>query len=444
MDILSFLFKKGDISRVYAGLFNPLSAKEENLIIYGSGREIKKAVRKLEKTSDADNFFTKKFAILSGDIDEISIAIPIDSRKTVFSALTQLCLAKGTNFKSSLIIVFLRLLNIPFLYSFIFRKQFCVLLDDQVDRGISFISQKLETIPKNISFSIYKGSRKYILPIFDFNSENDVVYAKIYSSQGESSYYGENEAKALRFLEKLSFENAETPGVIASDYSGPHLVEIISSKRGLKNFKGINEAHTGLIKEIAEKTGKRKLFKDSFFFQAIQQEFSFIKNKLNESEFFAVRYFYEKAMRLLENKNFLFSFARREFAYFELLSGKDKNFCVDWEHSREEFPPFFDLYNLLLSEQPCRKGDFSEMHARNIEIVFFEKGGKAKGIIKKFLNYWNISAEDSYLFFLLYLVDQLHIYLHVDSYESGAIVTKFFKKMYDNESGYEKKWLKHD
>jgi len=341
------------------------------------------------------NNFLKKLAILKGDKDEIITAVPLDSRRVLNSALTQLALAKGNALKAKIIIAVLKLLNFPFLYPLLFQKKIQITQNDKWGKFLLFFSNRLKTPIEQISFSIYKAPGKFVLPIFNNKTGEVLAYAKVYDK--ETKERGENEARALRYLNNFSFESAEPPRLIASEEIGKNLVNIISTKEGLKNFKGVTEAHLAWIKELAQKTGKRMKFEDSLFAREMDKEMEFVKSKLNEKDLELVEYFYKKAKKALQDKEFVFSFISWDFDYYEFLRHKTKNLVVDWEYAREEYPSLFDVFSLLLSE---RRG-----WLRDLKIILRNK--KTAAIVGDFLREWRISKEDVYPFFLLFLIDRL-------------------------------------
>lgn len=414
------------------------------VLVYGSGVEMswfyKRVESKFRKRAD---LVLRKFFLTSGDIQNINNALPLDSKRVISGAFKVLALSRYDSKRVQLILFILRLLN-PFifwLYPFIFRKQFCFIFSLRRENLYSFLSEKTNVTLRQLAFSIYKSPGKFVLPLFDIETGENIGYAKIYDSREKSQYYGENEVRALRFLEKFSFHNAETPRVLFNNYFGDNLVTVISSKDGLRNFKDVSDEHIAWVKELVEKTGMLKRFKDSLFAKTLNEGMRFIKSKLDKENFELVNYFYEKAIKALSEKEFIFSFVNREFDHHELLRHKEKNLVIDWEHAREEFPPLFDVYGLLLSGGYLKGQDYVEMHVRSLEAILFGGNRKSSKIVFDFLREWGISREDAYYAFLFFLIDRLYLFLRMDSYRDGEIVTHFLKRMYDNESRYDKGWL---
>lgn len=405
MNILGFILgKKDSLEAVPASSFDfsnlPSFLEQEGaFVIYGTGREMNKFYRNASVVAQPDLFFIKKFAILTGEVDKLITALPIDSRKILNSSLTALCLAKRPPIVKKIIISVLRIFNLPTFYPSIFRKQFCLVIGKESETIFSFLSQGLNIPDIKLSLSIYKGSGKFIAPLFNSETGENIGYAKIYASEKDGERYGKTEARALRFLKQPPFKSAEVPRVLLSAYFGDNLVNAVSTKSGLKNFKGVSNKHIEWIKELAKETGAKKSFKDSSFATVIKEKMELIKNRISRDDFLVVNRFYEEAVEALNDKEFIFSFVNREFDCHELLHHKNKNLVIDWEHAREEFPPLFDVFSLLLSE--------GEGWLQDLEAIFFYKNKKSDRIIGEFLREWGISGENAYFMFLLFLFDRL-------------------------------------
>jgi thiamine kinase-like enzyme len=111
---------------------------------------------------------------------------------------------------------------------------------------------------------------------------------------------------------------------------------------------------------------------------------------------------------------------------------------IDWEYAKKEFPPLFDLYNLLLSEGPQKDSDYVTMHIRRINKVFFNNR-KTSDIVKKFLKEWHINELEAFVFFILFLIDLLFIYLKANSYLDSMAVIKFLNTLRNADSFLTKK-----
>jgi hypothetical protein len=247
----------------------------------------------------------------------------------------------------------------------------------------------------------------------------------------------------LLYLNNFSFESAEPPRLIASEEIGENFVNIISTKKGLKNLKGVNEAHLAWIRELAQKTGARKIFTDSQFSKAIEEEIKFIKANIKEEDFEIVNDLYKKLLKELKDKEFLFSFVNREFDYYEFLSHKEKNFVIDWEYAKEYFPPIFDVFELLLSGGSFNKKlNYVEMHIQNIKEIFLNSKEGPKNIIKQFLSEWKMDNKDSYYFFILFIIDQLCKFISSGSLKDSDIMLNILKIIYTEYSNLEENWLK--
>ncbi len=421
-----------------------LIERNSAVVIYGNGQKLLRFCKELKKLNGGSNYIIKKFAFLGENVKNIVTATPLDSRKTLNSALIHLGLSRGKVLKPRIIIALLRVFNFPVLYPLIFRKQFCIAFDPKKETIFSFISEKLKISPENISFSAYKNFRKLVLPTFNLETGEAIAYAKVYASKETIGHYGENEVRALRFLDGFTLERAAPPRLLSNDYFKNHLVVILSTKSGLKTFEGVSGAHINWVKELAEKTGQRKVFKSSLFAQAIEEGMELIGNKLKKEDFEAVKYFYKKAKDALWEKEFLFSFTNGEFTRFGLFWHKDKNMVIDWELARDEFPPIFDVYNLLISYGPHKRGGYVEIYLRNLETMFFKKNNKTKATLGKVLHWWQISREEAYFYFILFLIDQLYTGLYLNAHRLVEKVVNVFRCMYNKNSRYKKNWLNYD
>ncbi|HDY73031.1 MAG TPA: hypothetical protein ENH86_00455 [Candidatus Jorgensenbacteria bacterium] len=451
MNILGFILgKKDSLEAIPASSFDfsnllPFLEQEGAFVIYGTGREIKSFYRRANAVEGTKQLLIKKFAILTGEVDKLITAIPLDSREVLDSALAHLCLAKRPSFEKRLMIGVFRILNQPLLYRFVFRRQFCLVVNKETETLFSFLLQGLNIRDIKLSFSIYKSSGKFVVPLFNSETGENIGYAKIYASKKDSEHYGKTEARALRFLKQFPFKSAEVPSVLLSNYFGDNLVTVISSKNGLRNFKSVSNEHIEWIKELAKETGVKELFKDSSFAIVIKGEMELIKNKIGKDDFWIVNQLYEEAVKSLSDKEFIFSFTNRDFDYHELLHHKDGNLVIDWEYAHAKFPPLFDVYSLLLSEGARGNGDYVEMHVRNLEATFFRENRKTSEIVVNFLRKWGIKKDDAYFVFLFFLVDRLYLSLYVGSYRNSEpanseIAVQFLKKIH-NEPKYQENWL---
>lgn len=454
MNFSEFILRKG------GGFLKPINARDVSAgksidftikngvsLIYGNGIEIFSFRRKLKKEiKNKSKIFFKTFFIIGGDIHNIKTALPLDSRRVFSAGLKAWSLSRFDSRKAKLFSSILISFDFIFFYvfNFIFKKQFCVIIDSEKETFFGFLSSKLSISKEQLSFSVYEGSKKLVFPVFNEKTGENLAYVKVYDSEKKPRNFGENEAMALNFLNSFSFESAESPSVIFSGYFEKNLINMISSKDELKNFKGIDRAHIRWIEELAEKTGSKKIFKDSIFSKIIKEEIGLMKDKLDKAEFGLIVSFYEKAVNFLLEKEFLFSFVNGEFDFHELLFNGKKNFVIDWEQSQNDFPPIFDVYNLILSDNVnSPKGrDYKEMHIKNITSAFFEGNEKREKMIGYFLRKWSISKKDAYLFFILFLIDRVYNFIFSGSGRDGEIILKFLSEMEKNKEKYEGGWIK--
>ncbi len=379
---------------------------------------------------DGSSSESKFFAVLSGNFPESGIALPLGNRKVRAAALRELCLYKGKTFRKRAEITLLRIFNFRFVWDILFRKRFFV--------DANFI-QQLPVIhdgASDVVFSIYVGSRKFILPLFDAESGNLLGVAKVYFPGKESADYGENEVKTLDYLAHLNLPEFQVPRVLAKSYFNDSLVVVLSSLRNLKNASGMTKRHTDFLKLLSEKTGAQTIFSDSDFHQQFEKEVNFLKSKIPD-RFRATEYFYEAACANLKNKKFVFSLTKREFPFFEMMRADSVHFVIDWEQARRGFPPIFDVFSMILSTSPYRKGNSVELYKKNLKTLFFEDNE----MILKMLDFWKMTKEDAYWFFWLFLIDQLYICLHVNHLESAERIIEFLQGAKNKEHVFKKRWL---
>lgn len=384
-----------------------------------------------------------KFVIVSGDFPNSGVALPLINRKVRGAALRELCLYKGRTLRNKLKIGFLRIFNFSFIWDLVFRKKFVVNFNPAEENLFSFFNRQLSNVNSqmsNVAFSVYVGSRKFILPIFNLKSGETMGVAKVYFPGRESFDYGENEAKFLNLLKEINLPGFCFPEVLAKGSFKNSLVVILSSPKNLKNSYSITRRHIDFLKQLTEKTGRRTLFSDSDFYHQLQEEISFLKLKLPD-KFQLVEHFYNKAVQGLKDKTFTFSLVKREFPFFEMMKLRDKFFVIDWEQGRMNFPAIFDLFSLMVSAGRFKKGDYAETYRKNLEDIFFKTNKKTKLFLSRLLPAWGMNQNDAYYFFLLFLIDQLYIHLHVDHKLSAERVIAFFEKFRGNEPFYKDKWL---
>ena len=194
-------------------------------------------------TTDGEQF---KFVIVSGDLPKSGIALPYGSRKLRAGALEELYLYKGRFWRNKIKISFLKIFNFKFVWDLFLKNKVTVKSDLTKENLFSFLTAKIGA-PESIIFSIYVGSRKFILPLFGQKSGKMFGVAKIYFPGEASITYGKNEAKTLDFLEEINLAGFEFPNVVAKDYFRECLVVILSSPKNLKNTTAIKEEHVHFL-----------------------------------------------------------------------------------------------------------------------------------------------------------------------------------------------------
>lgn len=407
-----------------------LLAKNGILAICGSSRIFNKNFKKF--FSERKGIVIKRFCIISGDITNINTALPIDSRQAFYSAMKELSRARPDSHKIQFATFFLKFFKVILfpIYKYIFIKQFRIIFQRDHRNLLSFLAKEISIPIGQMSLSIYKSPRKFILPMFNTKNGQVLSYAKIYIAAEDGENYGKNEADALRYLQHFSFETAEPPRIISSSYFGNNFINVISSKRGLENFRGVTNAHFLWIKELAEKTGKRIRFEDALFFKEINNEMQLMQNKLEQKDFALIRHFYQQAIEELNGKQLIFSFINWDFDYYELLRHKEKNLAIDWEHAKNEFPPAFNIFSLFLSMA-------KRQYFKDVEQIFFGSNTKNNKVIESLLRQVGVENKDGYFFFFLFIIDRFCN----SSVKDQTVLSNFLNEVRNNETKYKRKWL---
>jgi|SRR3989344_211996 len=394
-----------------------------------------------------------KFVVVSGDFPKNGVALPFGNYAVRRAALREFYLYKGKTFWSKAKIRLLQVFNFALVWKTAFPKKFFANLDPAGENLSSFLASKIGSA-EPIIFSIYVGSRKFIFPIFGKKSGRFLGVAKVYFPGRESADYGENEARILNYLSKVDLPEFSFPRVIAKDYFQQSLVVILSplltkhsnilQNVGMfcdaRKINSIGKPHIDFLQKMSEKTGKKNLFRESNFHKEFQKEIGFLKSKISE-KLELVEYFWDKAAQNLQGKEFIFSLTKREFPFFEALRSNDKLFVIDWETARFDFPPIFDVFSMILSTSPHQKGDYIKIYRKNIQALFFCNNPRVRELLEKMLDFWNMSKEDAYWFFWLFLIDQLYIHLHVDHWPSAKRILSFLQNARNNEIDFSKRWI---
>lgn len=372
--------------------------------------------------------------MISGDFPKSGIALPLGNRRVRASALRALSLYKGKDFWSRAKIRLLEIFNFSFIWRMLFRKKFVMSPDSEWGNIFSFLERELSTFNLQLStlaFSIYVGSGKYNLPLFDAKSGKALGHAKAYFP--ESAEYGENEIRILKELEQTKIPDFLFPEVLSEGYARKFFVAVLSPlPEETKRARAIGEKHLEFLRRLSETTGKRAKFEDSDFYREFEKEMEFLKSAPSEESGLMERVWNESLERL-KGKEFLFSLTKREFPFFEMfksnVNGQTSNVVIDWEHARYGWPPLFDVFNLCMSEGRFKRGEYAQIYEKNIKDIFFGKNKKTGRALKKMLAYWKIPDEDTYWFFRLYLLDQLSIHLRAGHGPSAARVIAFLEKV---------------
>lgn len=381
------------------------------------------------------------FAVASGDFPGTGIALPFGNRRVRAAALEQLLLYKGRSFGNKVKVCLLHMLNFPFVWNLVFRKKFVLLSEPAKEDIASFLAQKIGSA-EPVVFSVYAGSRKFILPLFGAESGNLLGVAKVYFPGEESAEYGENEARVLERLGGLVFRRFRFPKVLVKDRFRGSLVLVLSSSQGLASAVAVAEPHLDFLKQLSERTGTKTTLSRSGFSGEMQKEVDLIRSRI-PGRSGSLERLLGKAMRALGEKEFLCSLAKREFPCFEMTRDKSGGFLViDWEQARSGFPPLFDLYSLLMSSGRFKRGDYVKLYGKNVKDLFFGGNGRAAKSVKDMAGFWGIGREEAYRFFVLFLIDQLYIHLHAGHHLSAERVIALLEEMSGDEKKFSDTWLK--
>jgi len=378
----------------------------------------------------------RRFAIMSGNLCEVRIALPLDSRAVCAAALRQLLLYKGRKFSRRFAIRLLMFLNFPPLYPVLFSKRFSVVADPRATHLFSFLELKYG---KGMTCSFYAGSRKFILPLFK-ESGDLIGYARAYFPGKESEAYGENEVAVLRRLKTAALGDFSVPEVLSSGHIGGFLVVVLSTIGGARNMNGITPLHMRWLKTLSSATGNGSTLERSEFSRHFEEEMLFLRSDIPD----AVRTFeplHERAFAYLKEKRFTYSLVMREFPFSQMLKTPHGFFVLDWEQARFGFPPIFDLFSLIVSTGRFRRGDYVELYKNNIKDLFFRKNRRVRDLLTTASAWWGLDAEDAYHFFILFLLDQLYIHLHVGHRPSADRVIALLKELSHNEKWFSRSWV---
>lgn len=383
------------------------------------------------------------FAIISGDFPKSGIALPLGNRKVRMAALRALLLYKGNNFWSRARINLLRVFNFKFVWRILFRTVH--------ENELSTFNFQLRTN----TFSVYVGSRKYNLPLFDAKTGEQIGHARAYFP--ESAEYGKNEVRALEELEKIKFKDFSFPKVLKKEEIGTLFVVTLSAlPKGTERTKKIGSRHLEFLKLLSEKTGKQLKFEDSDFYKEFQKEMESMKSVMPQKREL-IEYVFDVARKNLDGKEFLFSLTKREFPFFEMFKVSDvssspkalraeglgprSHVVLDWEHARFGWPAIFDAYSLIMSDAPHTRGEYAELYVKNITSLFFEKNKRHSEFLKEALGNFGITREEAYWWFLLFLLDQLFIHWDAGHIRSAERVLSFFRFASEHEEGLQKEWF---
>lgn len=388
----------------------------------------------IEKTlPDSRDANQRNFAIISGNFPETGIAIPLSPRPVLLVALRELLEYKGRTFFNRIKVR--ALLLFPYLTPLFSKGKFSIALGGGSDN----ISKLLrERFGEDMSFSIYAGSRKFILPLFN-RSGKVLGYAKAYFPGMESEEYGEREVKILNKLSGIGLSEIRVPRVIFAEYYKGFFIEILSTCEGHKSLRGASETHMRWLRELMDKTGKDELFEESEFWKELRRGVSFLKTKISQKSDL-LDYFVSSAERGLSGRKFKFGLTMREFPYFQMMQCDNGFLAIDFEEADFGYPPVFDLFSLLMSARR-RQGDYEKIYAENIKELFFKPSSYTKEYLLPFLEFAGLTTEEAYWFFLLFLLDQLYIHVHAGHENSAARVTSLLNEIHRAPDVFKKRWL---
>lgn len=341
--------------------------------------------------------------VISGNFPESGIAVPAVGRRMLKKIFRELARYKGKTTVDRL-----KLCIAVVLASNLFLKIFSKKKIVPVGEGIII---QIHNLFEDYIFPICSGSNKFLIPLFLKDSGDLYAYVKVYEKNGMSDQCGINEVKKLKDLEKIKFENASVPEVLRVGENKKNFFFILSTKKGLKKYTRVEDAHIDWLFQLSKKTGEYTLFEKSRYYESLNREVDFLKSRFIYSADM-IEELYKQAESGLRGKTFLFSLVMREFPFYQPLYSGNEFFCLDWEYAEDGFPPVFDFFSLIISGAVnVRKGGtYGVKYAGGVKDAFFGGNKKTKKYAGKLFDIYKLDRETAFWFFILYTLDQLYIH----------------------------------
>ena len=259
------------------------------------------------------------------------------------------------------------------------------------------------------SFGILPVKRKNIVTEFSNDGSLEKIYK--FSSGKQGKEIVSNEAKMLEYLASYEFDKAIVPKVINYHVSLERSYLEISVQSELKYPKKMGEIHVDWLIELFSKTSTLSVFRDSLFFSEIQEKLKVINHYFKEGSNIWLNQLCEEMVAVIDDLNLPFGVVQREFPFYHanMIGGSEKMFVFDWEFSRVNYPPLFDLFHCMLSDKHISGAESVPFPERVIKTLFFSK--QAQVFFKKYIKELNLPTKVVYPLFVLFLIDQLACYL---------------------------------
>ena len=288
-----------------------------------------------------------------------------------------------------------------------------------------------------IVLSLSLGTGKVILPVFSLAGKA-LAYVRLAHDKRRSALL-KNEARVLIRLEQKHFDCAELPHVIASGtWRGFFYVIETTVENGAKPSREFKSIHLRWLCELFNQTARWQLIEDSAYLKTLQWQLDYISTRVETKVRELLHRQIADVIRQLKQAGLLpFGVSQREFSIDHSLEVGDKLFVVDWEHARDEYPPYFDLFHCLLSLNPISTVDALFQHWRNL---FFQKG-VGQVVIEQYSRGIGLDSRLGYLFLWLYIVDQLTIYLQTPDHLRAGWMIRMLEEMDRQPYFAQSNWL---
>ncbi len=290
------------------------------------------------------------------------------------------------------------------------------------------------------SFGILPVKRKNIVTEFSNDGSLEKIYK--FSSGKQGKEIVSNEAKMLEYLASYEFDKAIVPKVINYHASLERSYLEISVQSELKYPKKMGEIHVDWLIELFLKTSTLSVFRDSLFFSEIQEKLKVINHYFKEGSNIWLNQLCEEMVAVIDDLNLPFGVVQREFPFYHanMIGGSEKMFVFDWEFSRVNYPPLFDLFHCMLSDKNISGAESVPFPERVIKTLFISK--QAQVFVEKYIKELNLPTKVVYPLFVLFLIDQLACYLpFVDQLEEVSGYLDALQEMKNKSSFSFEKWM---